>query len=75
MSRAELRLDGDVTVVVDDETLLGEIEQHGGGREPVGIGRVAAHDETSAFGLEQEQQQVFGDQHGRASLAATRRDP
>jgi hypothetical protein len=64
MSRSESRLRDDVTFAVDDDALLGEIEQHGRCGEMIGIGRVAMHDERAAFRIEQQQQQVFGDQHG-----------
>jgi hypothetical protein len=64
MSRSESRLRGDVALTMDDDALFGEIEQHGRRREMIGVGRVAVHDERAAFGLEQEQQQVFCDQHG-----------
>ena len=72
MPAREARVIGDVAVAMAEVALVGEIEQQRRRAEPVGIGRVVAHVELAAPGIEQQQHELFGNQHGvRSALGAS----
>ncbi len=67
-------MERDLSVAVAEIALLGEVEQDRRRREPIGIGCVAAHVELAALRVEQQQYELFGDQHGFPPLQPSLRD-